>query len=175
MNSLTVVGGWYRRHHQPNIPSLPLLHLYNFAEFRTNRVKSNDLTPKSNMYKAGKSLRNPTMILWFMVLNDSLCRHQYFELFFCLSLSPGHPRQCALVILRMDKHKMYFIQKAAGEGRLGGSVGWVSAFGSGHDPRVLRSSSALGSLLCGEPAYPSHSACHSPCLCSCYQINFKNL
>jgi len=27
-------------------------------------------------------------------------------------------------------------------GRLGGSVGWASAFGSGRDPRVLRSSPA---------------------------------
>lgn len=37
-------------------------------------------------------------------------------------------------------------------GRLDGSV---SAFGSGRDPRVLGSSSQLGSLLCGKPAPPS--------------------
>ena len=41
------------------------------------------------------------------------------------------------------------------EGRLPGSVGSASAFGSGHDPRVLGSSPKLGSLLNGEFASPS--------------------
>ena len=40
-------------------------------------------------------------------------------------------------------------------GRLGGSVGWASAFGSGHDLRVLGSSPASGSLLSREPAPPT--------------------
>ena len=40
---------------------------------------------------------------------------------------------------------------------------WVkaSAFGSGHDPEVLGSSPELGSLLSGEPASLSLSACLS--------------
>ena len=40
---------------------------------------------------------------------------------------------------------------------------WVkaSAFSSGHDPRVLGSSPAPGSLLGGEPALPLLSACLS--------------
>ena len=40
---------------------------------------------------------------------------------------------------------------------------WVkaSAFGSGHDPGVLGSSPASGSLLRGEPAFSSLSACLS--------------
>ena len=40
---------------------------------------------------------------------------------------------------------------------------WVkaSAFGSGHDPRVLGSSSTSVSLLSGEPASSSRSACFS--------------
>ena len=52
----------------------------------------------------------------------------------------------------------------------------MSDFGSGYVPGVLRSSLALGSLLSGEPASPSPSACHSPCLyiLSVKQIN-KNL
>ena len=43
---------------------------------------------------------------------------------------------------------------------------WVraSAFGSGHGPRVLGSSPASGSLLSGEPASSSLSACLSACL-----------
>ena len=41
---------------------------------------------------------------------------------------------------------------------LGGSVSETFAFGSGHDLRVLRLSSALGSLLSGKPASPSLSA-----------------
>lgn len=41
-----------------------------------------------------------------------------------------------------------------------------SAFSSGHDRRVLGSTPASGSLLCGKPASPSPSACHSSCLCS---------
>ena len=45
-------------------------------------------------------------------------------------------------------------------GRLRGSLGEVSAFGSGRDPRVLGSSPMSGSLLSGEPASPS-----PPCLC----------
>ena len=41
------------------------------------------------------------------------------------------------------------------EGRLGGPVGWATAFGSGHDPGVPGSSPASGSLLGGESASPS--------------------
>ena len=37
----------------------------------------------------------------------------------------------------------------------------ASAFGSGHDPRVLGSSPESGSLLGREPASPSPSACLS--------------
>jgi len=57
------------------------------------------------------------------------------------------------------------------QGCLRGSVGSASAFGSGHDPRVLGSSPTSGSLLRGEPASPS--ACRSPWLCalSLCQIN----
>jgi len=43
-------------------------------------------------------------------------------------------------------------------GHLGGSVSYASAFGSGHDLRVLGSSPMLGSLLSGESASPSLSA-----------------
>ena len=45
--------------------------------------------------------------------------------------------------------------KRAKLGRLGGSVVKASAFGSGHDLRVLGSSPASGSLLGGEPASSS--------------------
>ena len=48
--------------------------------------------------------------------------------------------------------------KGTGVARLGGSVGEVSAFSSGHDPRVLGSRPALGSLLSRESASPSPSA-----------------
>ena len=52
------------------------------------------------------------------------------------------------------------------EGHLGGSVGEASAFGLSHDLRVLGSSPESGSLLSGESASPSPSACCSPCLCT---------
>lgn len=58
-------------------------------------------------------------------------------------------------------------------GRLGGSVGWASAFGSDHNIRVLGSSPALGYLLCRKPASPSPTppACvPSPAVSLC-QIN----
>ena len=48
------------------------------------------------------------------------------------------------------------------EGHLGGSVGEASAFGLSHDLRVLGSSPESGSLLSGESASPSPSACRSP-------------
>ena len=48
-------------------------------------------------------------------------------------------------------------------GRLSGSVGWVSALGSGHDPGVLGWSPALGSLLGGASASPSPSAAPPAC------------
>ena len=41
------------------------------------------------------------------------------------------------------------------EGHLGGSVSEASAFGSGHDLRVLGLSPMSGSLLSGEPASSS--------------------
>jgi len=46
------------------------------------------------------------------------------------------------------------IRKCTTVGRLTGSVGWASAFGSGHDPRVLGWSTASGSLLSRVPALP---------------------
>ena len=49
-------------------------------------------------------------------------------------------------------------QKITTIGRLGGSVGEASAFGSGRDPRVLGSSPTSGSLLSGASASPSASA-----------------
>ena len=45
-------------------------------------------------------------------------------------------------------------------GHLGGSVG------SGHDPGVLEWSTALGSLLSGEPASPSPSLAPPACVLS---------
>ena len=51
-------------------------------------------------------------------------------------------------------------------GGMGGSVIWVAVFCSVCDLRVLRPNPTLGSLLSGEPASPSASACSSPCLCS---------
>ena len=55
--------------------------------------------------------------------------------------------------------KMVSIQKTLALGLLGGSVRWVSAFGSGHDPKVLGSRPVSGSLLSGEPTSPSPSLC----------------
>ena len=46
------------------------------------------------------------------------------------------------------------IIRLRGAWRLGSSGSWVSAFDSGHDPRVLGSSPMLGSLLNREPASP---------------------
>ena len=48
-----------------------------------------------------------------------------------------------------------FPLQSPSSGHLGGSVSEASAFGSGHDLRVLESSPAWGSLLSGEPASPS--------------------
>ena len=56
-------------------------------------------------------------------------------------------------------------------GHLGGSVSEASAFSSGHDPRVLGSSLTSGSLLSGESASRSASACSSPSLCSLFLSN----
>ena len=58
--------------------------------------------------------------------------------------------------------------KITKQGHLHGSVCEASAFGSGHDPRVLGSSPTSGSLLSGGPASPSPSACCSAYLCSLY-------
>ena len=58
-------------------------------------------------------------------------------------------------------------------GAPGGSVSEVSAFGSGHDPRVLGWSPASGSLLSGEPAFPSPSLSSATHPLS--QINKSNL
>ena len=49
---------------------------------------------------------------------------------------------------------------------LGGLISYVSAFSSGHDPRVLGLSDTLGSLLSGEPASPSPSAPPPACVLS---------
>ena len=49
---------------------------------------------------------------------------------------------------------------------LGGLISYVSAFSSGHDPRVLGLSDTLGSLLSGEPASPSPSATPPACALS---------
>ena len=81
---------------------------------------------------------------------------------------------CPFVSYEMEIYKEIF--NAVEGGRyLAGSVSLVSAFSSGHDPRVLGSSHTSGSLLGGEPASPSESACPSPCLCSLCQINKENL
>ena len=45
--------------------------------------------------------------------------------------------------------------KSVFQGRLGGSIGEVSAFLSSHDPGVLGLSPVSSSLLCREPASPS--------------------
>ena len=55
-------------------------------------------------------------------------------------------------------------------GHLGGSVDYVSAFGSGHDPGVLGSSPALGFLLSTEPVFLFPPAVTPPALFPC-QIN----
>ena len=44
------------------------------------------------------------------------------------------------------------------QGHLGGSDGWASAFGSGHNLQVLELSSTLGSQLSGESISLSPSA-----------------
>lgn len=49
---------------------------------------------------------------------------------------------------------------------LGGPVGEVPAFSSGHCPKVLGSCPQLGSLLFGEPVFPFPSAWYFPYLCS---------
>ena len=43
----------------------------------------------------------------------------------------------------------------------------VSAFGSGHDPKVLELSPVSGSLLCGESASPASPAPPAPLQCWC--------
>ena len=62
--------------------------------------------------------------------------------------------------------------KAGSRGRLGGSVGWAAAFSSGHDLRVLGSSSH-GALCSAGSLLPSLSLCLPLCLLviSLYQIN----
>jgi len=67
--------------------------------------------------------------------------------------------------------------KSRMEGRLGGSDGWASAFGSGHDPRVLGSSPTLGSWLSEKPASPSPSAslpAHAFSLSLCISVSQMN-
>ena len=49
-----------------------------------------------------------------------------------------------------------FLKKSI-KGHIGGSVSWVSAFGSGHDPRIL-GWGVSGSLLSGKSASSSPSA-----------------
>ena len=56
--------------------------------------------------------------------------------------------------------KSYFKDEV--EGCWGDSVGRASAFGLGHDLRVLKWSPMLGSLLHGESASPSPSASAPP-------------
>ena len=51
-------------------------------------------------------------------------------------------------------------------GHLGSSVSYRAAFGSGYDLRVLRLSSALGSLLSEESASPSPSVPLTTCVLS---------
>ena len=55
-------------------------------------------------------------------------------------------------LILSDNNMSLLSARALKEGRLGGS---------GHDPRVLGSSPASGSLLRGEPAFSSLSACLS--------------
>ena len=63
-----------------------------------------------------------------------------------------------------ELHKECKSQTRQVKGYLGGSVSKVSAFGSGHDPGVLRSSPASESLL-------SRGACFSLCLCLCLSLS----
>ena len=74
-----------------------------------------------------------------------------------------------------DRHHIEFqsLMKPEMWGCWGGSIG-ASAFGSGHDLRVLRSRPASDSLLSGDPASLSH-----PCLCSliisiAISLSFRN-
>ena len=50
---------------------------------------------------------------------------------------------------------MMWLEHSSTLGRLGGSVGWTTVFGSGHDPGVPGSSPTSGSQLHGESASPS--------------------
>ena len=56
------------------------------------------------------------------------------------------------------------------QGVPGGSVGWVSAFSSGHGLRVLQLSLLPDSLLSGEPAFPPAS----PSLHLAYALSLFN-
>jgi len=56
---------------------------------------------------------------------------------------------------------------------LGGSVGWVSAFGSGRGPGVLEWSPISGSLLGGESASPSAPHLMLSCVLS-LSLSLKN-
>ena len=69
-----------------------------------------------------------------------------------------------------DKGRMSKIYKDGGPGWLSH---YVSAFSSGHEPRVLGSSPTWGSLLSRKPAFPSHTplACVPSCAVYLCQIN----
>ena len=60
----------------------------------------------------------------------------------------------SLISLVPKRITHYMKMEYSSEGHLGGSIGKVSAFSSGHDPKVLGSSPITSSLLHGEPAYP---------------------
>ncbi|XP_059240566.1 AP-1 complex subunit sigma-2 isoform X3 [Mustela nigripes] len=69
-----------------------------------------------------------------------------------------HPRLVHIFTscpLRANVAKPMIVLKLHPLGRLGGSVGWTTAFSSGHDPGVLGSSPASGSQHHGESASPS--------------------
>ena len=64
---------------------------------------------------------------------------------------------------------MSFKKKKTHSEAPGGSVGWASAFGTGHNHGALGLSLMLGSLLSGEPVSPSPSA--APTACALSQMN----
>ena len=97
----------------------------------------------------------------------------------CTVAMPGLPHSCHVLLSWMQPRDL--LAQAAGhikhtaQGRLGGSVGEVSAFGSGHDPGVVGSSPVSGSLLSGESASPSPSAPPLLVLFLVCQINKQNI
>ena len=68
--------------------------------------------------------------------------------------------------MRTDATNLYFLSRSMMLWHLGGSVGEVPAFGSGHDLGVLGWSPTSIVLLSGESASPSASAAPPACVLS---------